>query len=142
MSSIVRKFKGTNRIEYNGKNYKSSTPVYESMLQLGVPVAVIARKLQVTYPAVLAYKQTQEDKGRTYPRVTNQLDAAYWRAAFAVALAKDKWSRKRIAQAFKMTYAAVAFMLKSACVKVPDLRKVQNKRLRKADNKKLCVVRA
>ena len=128
--SSIKKYRGTRKIKYNGKSYKNSTPLYECMLRGGVPVAEIARRLNVTYPAVLLYKKAQEKKGRSYPRVINQYNEALMRAALAVTLAKDKWSRQKIAEAFRMTYAAVAYMLKMACVDVPDLRKVDNRKLR------------
>lgn len=130
MASIKR-YRGTRKVRYNGKNYNTGTPLYENMLRLGLPVSEIAKRLKVTYPAVLIYKKDQEKKGRVYNKVPNARNLSLCRAAVASYLAVyKKLNTTQLAEGFGMTYPGVAYILKNAGVTVPDLRRVENKKLR------------
>jgi len=123
--------------EYNGKNYKRRTVVYNQLLNLGQPIQVIADKLGVTYAAVYLFKQAQEKKGKTYPKVPNLRSKADARREMMANLAKEGRSRREISKKLGVSYELVAERLKRANVKVKDMRAKGNRKPRKRTAKKV-----
>ena len=123
--------------EYNGKSYKRRTVVYNQLLNLGQPIKCIADKLGVTYAAVYLFKQAQEKKGKTYPKVPNLRSKADARRELMANLAKEGRSRREISKKLGVSYELVAERLKKADVEVKDMRAKGNRKPRKRTAKKV-----